>query len=340
MRQPPLDGSLLAWEDIKDAYPWSGLIVGNGLSINVWEPFRYPSLYREALRLSTGGLTGKDRALFDSIGTHNFELVLGELSSAIGVLNALGKDIRELLARYRSIQAGLGAAVRAVHVPWTSVPAQTLETIQEVLHEFEWVFSTSYDLLLYWAMGHEDDYGRLVDTLWSPNCRFDPRNTDIRVTSIPVYFLHGAMHLIVEGSGRTRKLKRNATFTLLDQFGQPIKDDPGARPLLVTEASSRDKLRVIEGNEYLAHAYETLQYLAEPIVVLGSSLGEQDRHLTDALSAHPDRPVAVSMMPDRPKVERRDLQGQMFGRLLATPLLFFDATTHPLGAADLAAESA
>jgi hypothetical protein len=65
-------------------------------------------------------LTDQDRALFDSVPTQNFELVLGELSSAIRVLDALGKDTGGLLARYRSIQAALGAAVRAVHVPWTS----------------------------------------------------------------------------------------------------------------------------------------------------------------------------------------------------------------------------
>ena len=71
------------------------------------------------------------------------------------------------------------------------------------------------------------------------------------------------------------------------------------------------------------------------MVVFGCSLGEQDRHLTNALSEHPNRPIAASIMPGR----KRDLQSQqrdIYSRVEAKPLLFFDATTHPLGAANLA----
>jgi Domain of unknown function (DUF4917) len=226
-----------------------------------------------------------------------------------------------------------------VHVPWEDVPATTLATIQRVMHQYEWVFTTNYDLLIYWAMGHEDNYGRLVDCFWGTNCRFDPSDSDIRARSIPVFFLHGAMHLIAEESGRTRKLKRTAALTLLDQFGQPIKGDPQARPLMVTEGSWQHKLQAIEANAYLAHVYERLRELDTPLVVFGSSFGEQDRHLTNALSAHPDRPVAVSMRPG-PENDLRPRQREIYGRLEAQPLLFFDATTHPLGSSGLAAAPA
>lgn len=335
MRQRVPDGSLVNWSDIEDEFRRSALLLGNGLSVNVWSGFRYGSLYKEARR--AGALTPEDIALFRALKTENFERVLGELSAAIRVDDTLGRSTGPLLARYRSIQAALGKAVRSVHIPWLDVPHDTLGTIQRVLHKHEWVFTTSYDLLLYWSMGHEDDYGRLVDCFWGPNCSFDPGDTDVRVGSIPVLFLHGAMHLIVEGSGRTRKLRRTATLTLLDQFGQPIAGDPRARPLLVTEGSSRDKVAAIEANPYLAFVFETLRRrdLAMPFVVFGSNLGEQDRHLADALSVHPDRPVAVSMMPGS-RSELRAKQADIFGRLLADPLVFFDATTHPLGARDLA----
>jgi hypothetical protein len=62
--------------------------------------------------------------------------------------------------------------------------------------------------------------------------------------------------LIVEGPGATRKLTSDVR-TLLDKFGKPIPGDDEARPLLISEGSARDKLRAIEGNDYLAHAYET-----------------------------------------------------------------------------------
>lgn len=123
--------------------------------------------------------------------------------------------------------------------------------------------------------------------------------------------------------------------TLLDQFGQPIPGDPRARPLLVTEGSARDKLRAIEANDYLSFALGELRREALPLVVFGSSLSPQDQHLVDALNEYPDRPIAVSMLPSGTKRQRAAQQGDLYGRLEAKTLLFFDSTTHPLGSPDL-----
>lgn len=149
-----------------------------------------------------------------------------------------------------------------------------------------------------------------------------------------MYFLHGALHLVVGGSGVTWKLKREAVQTILDQFGEPIADDPLARPLLVTEGSSHDKLRAIDGNAYLSHALEQLRRVELPIVVFGSSLGDHDQHLIDAINERPSRPVAVSMVSDG-KRELTALQAEIYGRLQAETLVFFDAASHPLGAPGL-----
>jgi hypothetical protein len=155
---------------------------------------------------------------------------------------------------------------------------------------------------------------------------------------IPIYFLHGALHLVVGGTGVTWKLRRTAIHTLLDQFGQPIAGDERARPLLVTEGSARDKLQAIEANEYLTHALGRLRANRQPLVVFGSSLSEQDRHIADALNEFPERPVAVSMLPgDRRAVATAQLE--IYGRLRAETLLFYDATTHPLGSSDLRVSS-
>jgi hypothetical protein len=98
----------------------------------------------------------------------------------------------------------------------------------------------------------------------------------------------------------------------------------------VTEGTARDKLRAIEGNTYLAHALETLNSVELPLVVFGSSLGPQDDHLLDALNEHTERPIAVSLRPDkrRPLAAR---QADIYARLETDDLQFFDATTHPLG---------
>src|SRR5207244_4783470 len=74
------DGTLDHWEDIADEENWQVLLLGNGLSRNVWKPFGYRSLLEHAAKAE---LTDKDRALF--YGTTNFERVLNDLNTAIRV---------------------------------------------------------------------------------------------------------------------------------------------------------------------------------------------------------------------------------------------------------------
>lgn len=320
------DGSLAGWPSIAAGLEGAALLVGNGLSINVWPGFAYGRLFDHA---KSGGLTPLDLALFDH--TPNFERVLGDLNTTIRVNEALGLPSEPVYERYRSIQRGLGHAVREVHVGRTQIPEAALSAIRSELLRYSWIFTTSYDLLIYWAMGCGGRFHPFMDHFRGSRLRFDPDKSHVESGRIPVYFLHGALHLRVGGDGRTWKLRQSLVATLLEQFGEPTVGDPQARPLLVTEGSARDKLRAVEGNGYLAHALDRLRAQELPVVVFGCSLGRQDQHLVDVLNERPGRRVAVSMVPG-PKRELAAAQGEIYGRLAADELVFFDATTHPLGA--------
>ena len=325
------DGTLHDWEEIADAEAWQGLLLGNGLSINVWKPFGYQSLMEQAAKAQ---LTDEDRALFD--GTTNFERVLADVNTAVRVAEAVGVDSSRLVERYRSIQRALGHAVRQVHLARAQVPARTLTTIRAVMESSEWVFTTSYDLLIYWAMGYGGKYRPFKDHFrYGGRCEFDPRRYSVFEGEVPVYYLHGALHLVVGGSGKTWK-RVGSLQTILDQFGQPIDGDSQARPLLVTEGSAHDKLRAIEANDYLTRALDQLRVLDLPLVVFGSNLGPQDEHLVRAIGEHPSRPLAISMR-NRPRAELLARQSEIFLRLKAKRIYFYDSATHPLGAANLAA---
>ena len=328
---PPIDGSLPSWHDVAKQHDWSALLLGNGLSINVWPGFAYSSLFDHA---HSHGLTEQERKLFD--GTRNFERALSDLTTAMRVGKVLRMETDPILERYRSIQVALGHAIREVHPKRSSVPDVGLRAIRAAMLDYEWVFTTSYDLIVYWAMG-SDGWRPFIDMLkYGGRCEFDSDRADVYADEIPVYFLHGALHLVVGGSGTTWKLRKTYLQTLLDQFGQPIGGDPEARPLLVTEGSAIEKLRAIEGNHYLAHALQRLRDVDLPIVIFGSSLSTQDDHLVDALNEQPDRPVAVSMLPGSKK-ELATRQAEIFGRLETESLVFFDATSHPLGSPALRA---
>jgi Domain of unknown function (DUF4917) len=325
MPTPRLDGSLEAWPNLSAQFAEAALLCGNGLSINIWPAFAYGSLFDHA---HDGGLTAEDLALFGA--TENFERVLSDLNTAIRVNETLGQPADRIYARYRSIQRGLGSAVRAVHLIRSQIQGTALQSIRGELLRYEWIFSTSYDLLLYWAMGCGGSFSPFIDHFRGPQLEFDPDRADVFVGQIPVYFLHGALHLVVGGLGITWKLRRGAIQSVLDQFGEAIDGDPRARPLLVTEGTARDKLRAIEGNVYLAHSLQMLRSIELPIVVFGSSLGLQDDHLLDALNEHPRRAIAVSLLPETPRALAAR-KADIYARLETDELLFFDATTHPLG---------
>jgi hypothetical protein len=197
------DGTLVDWKDIATSHKWDTLLLGNGMSINIWEPFAYRSLYDHA-KLTR--LNAREGRLFAA--TPNFERVLADLLTAIKVNEAVGIGCDLLLECYRNVQRALVRAVRDVHLNQTAIPLPTRELIGDVMREFQWVFTTSYDLLVYWGMAARDFEPFMDHFRFRRRCEFDPGRAKVVPGRIPVYFLHGALHLVVGGSGATWKLRQ------------------------------------------------------------------------------------------------------------------------------------
>jgi Domain of unknown function (DUF4917) len=102
----------------------------------------------------------------------------------------------------------------------------------------------------------------------------------------------------------------------------------------VSEGSSGDKLAAIESNDYLSLAYAEFSRDHRPLVVFGHSL--QDEHIHAGIAAPPweTRAIAISVPPG--SSEEIIAQRLEFHQLLPDArLLFFDATSHSLGAPEL-----
>ena len=333
------DGSLATWQEVAaDFGDRPALLLGNGLSRHVWDSFGYPLLYDKApLGDEPGCLSAADRRLFEVLGTRNFERVLAELAAAIQMAEALNVDAERFHDRYRSIQLALGSAVRRVHAGYHDVPAGALEAIGGVLQEQGVVFTTSYDLIVYWAM-RAVNFKRVCDCFWN-EATFDPGDSAPTPSQTPVYFLHGGLHLVAMDSGLTRKSVASGQ-SLLVQFERLLRGDEDGLPLLVTEGAARHKVQAIEENDYLAHAFHLLGKCGRPLVVFGSRLGEGDQHLVEALNRNRDRPVAVSIHAEgRDESDISAVKGALRGHLKSSRLLFFDAATHPLGLSELSRSS-
>jgi hypothetical protein len=215
------------WIDIDDG-DWPTLLVGNGASRAVSSKFAYDSLYASA------PLTQDDSDLFEALGTTNFEEVLNHLRTASLVCDQLGHASSDVDDRYESIRDALINAVHTHHVGWSDVDAgDRLLKISEALLAYEAVFTTSYDLLIYWAIMNAglpsgDGFG---DLFWNADHAFDPFDTEPFDDKTLVYWLHGGLHLYRTGAGRAKK-RTNTGANLLESFAT------GNRvPLFVSEGT-------------------------------------------------------------------------------------------------------
>ena len=99
---------------------------------------------------------------------------------------------------YRRIQLALGHAIRKVHLTRTQVPTPILESIRAELVKHEWIFTTSYDLQICWAMSCGPDRGRpfapfLDHFRWGNRGEFDPERSPVEAHEV-----RGAAEVLAE----------------------------------------------------------------------------------------------------------------------------------------------
>jgi len=316
-----LDDNIGTWAEIKDECDWSGLLLGNGFSQNIWTSFGYSSLFETASTGAGATLSADDIALFDRFGTKNFEWVLSALATSKAVLHALGQAHDLIDERENSIREALIQAVHAVHIPWLSIEDEKLDRVAAELATYASIYSTNYDLLLYWSLMRAP--GQFRDYFWARE--FDVSNTEIWGKTTKVHYLHGGLHLYRKPNGQTLKRTAGGGLNLLDLFATPFED---AAPLFISEGTAAEKLASIYRSDYLSFVFSQLARDEGPLVIFGHSLGESDSHLVDAINAHPGREVAVAM---RANADIRRTKAEIIATLPNADIYFFDAATHPLG---------
>jgi len=322
--QDCVDATLEDWNNIKEEYNSSGLLIGNGASRAIWDDFRYSSLYNKAKsKYIEHPLLQADKAIFKSMKTKDFERVLAALWTTEVVCKALGRNqtVSIVHERYESIQNALIEAVHDVHVTWSE---EVLTKIHSALLQYTSVYSTNYDLLLYWAIMTKKP-PKFIDYFWYGD--FDITNLEHFLSFRKrILYLHGGLHLVRLPSGETRKLTAIRS-NLLDQFGKSL--DRGETPLFVTEGTADDKLASINRSSYLSFAYNEFTNHEGDLVVFGHSLDPSDHHLIKAMQQWGKRNIAISIRRSAPNIIER--KADLLKQLPDANLSFFKAETHPLG---------
>lgn len=318
---------LLDWCDVEGGCDWETLILGNGLSINIWADFAYSRLFEQAT------LDRVALRLFTDFDTQNFETVLEALWHAEKTLIALGRRPGRVTELYEDVRSALFQAVRQVHVPWSRIDRPRLQQICDAMRSHRFVFTLNYDLLTYWAAMQRGANLAIRDFFWSDDNTFDISDATLEEHTTGLFYLHGGLHLWQDSiSGRTGKwtTSKGSRVTLLKSLETKVSSITSRRPLFVSEGTSAQKMAVIRRSDYLTYALETLSDNTANTVIFGASFGEQDKHIAAAIASGPKRDIAISIRPGTQDQNdaaiatyRANLPGQR--------LLFFDSTSHPLG---------
>lgn len=335
LSEPSVENAkLLDWPTAKERADWTGLLVGNGASIVIWEQFAYDSIFERAQsNIIDHPLEDEDRDIFEAFDTTNFEQVLAALKISSLVLGVLGRDASFLRTRYESVQTALFEAIHSVHVAWgTSLNFEKrLNSIRDELVNYEWVYSLNYDLILYWAVMSRYQGRGIGDFFWHSDKSFDPADTELADWAndwTKIVWLHGGIHLRRHIDGTNYKATQSSG-SLLDQFKTSYSSQ--RTPLLVSEGTAEDKYRAITRSAYLEFGLRSLGEHDGGLVVFGSSLRSEDEHLVRAINAQPIPDLAFSIRASNDASTIRKRKAELRAQFPKSNLYFFDSATHPLG---------
>lgn len=272
------------------------LLLGNGFSM-AYDPkiFSYNALHDFVAKLDDKDLS----TILGVIETRNFEVIMQHLDNFSALLSAFGADSKlkdRIDAASARLKKSLLDAVKALHPEHVfKVPEDKSRTCSEFLKVFldlnGKVFSTNYDLLLYWVLmrnsvvKHVDGCGRELENpdefvppeeqIWSELTWGKHRDTQ------NVFYVHGALPFFDSGVAVTKE-EYDVYNYLLKNISNRM--DKGEYPIFVTAGDGMQKLSHIKHNEYLTFCYDTLCNTKGSLVTFGFNFGEYDEHIIEAIN--------------------------------------------------------
>jgi len=254
------------------------LLLGNGFSISCDRRFCYDNLYDCASQ----NYSDKLKALFTLEGNNNFEGVLKIIDDSINVNNIYEQhDFNvQLEADKTAVRDSLIRALLETHmIDTTELSDAYKRSCGDFLKPYFNVFTTNYDLLLYWVeranegLQGYDGFGNDENNDAADYVVFTERIGGKK----GCFFLHGALH-IYRFNGQLRKHTWCRTGTPLIEG---IQEGFGRNqyPLFVAEGSSENKMRQIMSDPYLDYCLGKLGRIQDNLVTYGISFGDNDEHI-------------------------------------------------------------
>lgn len=282
------------------------LLLGNGFSMALFpDIFSYKRLFEEADFKKIPHV----KRLFEELKTFDFEIVIRNLLTAPCIVKVyeqvFNDDYSDLISRMESdanlLKEILVQTIAGKHPGKVNdIPEEYYHACKSFLAQFKKVYTLNYDILLYWALLHDDPVNHfdINDGFINPDPIF---GCDYRVFDSPhsptFFFLHGALHIFDAGTDVRKFTWSDTGIPLMEQVRDAL--DKGLFPLFVAEGTSNEKITKINHSAYLSKALRSFESICDQakgsLFIFGHSLESNDAHILHKIDEGKIRNIFVSV---------------------------------------------
>lgn len=273
------------------------LLLGNGFSIAYDSRiFSYNALSTFIEKIDNPLL----QKLFTRINTKNFEQIMQQLDNFCDIADVFSTDkelVKKIKSASLSLKESLIEAVKELHPEHVfKVPEEKSHQCSLFLSEYlsngGKIFSTNYDLLLYWVTMRNDlknsgdGCGRDIEN--STDEYIPPEDLELselrwgrNLKDQTIFYLHGALQFFDTGIDIVKE-QYDPDHYLLEKIKERMENKE--YPIFVTAGSPNEKMNHIVHNKYLSNCYDELCSIQGSLITFGFHFGESDEHIIDAIN--------------------------------------------------------
>lgn len=304
------------------------LLLGNGFSIacraNI---FHYGSLYDQADFSNIPEV----ESVFEALQTQDFEKTIRALENAAVILPAYFADgslgSAKMLEHAATLKEVLVETIAGNHpdLP-SSIDDSEFLACRRFLSNFlsgnnnGHVFTLNYDLLLYWAIMHDEDplvdeaiYLQRNDSFGNdedePEADYVVWQGETAAHSANIHYLHGALHLFDAGAELQKYTWVRSGVPLVEQTRKALATNKF--PLFVAEGSTVQKKNRIRHNAYLYQGLKVLTSNANQgqhcFFIFGHSLAQNDDHILKRLGKGTFKKLYIGIFGDLNSIGNQEI---------------------------------
>jgi hypothetical protein len=320
------------WNDLKDTFDGSDILIGNGFSINLHQELSYKSLFEI---FKTQCRNPKVINLFKALKTHNFEFVMDVLNNARDVGEIFNLDYEKIIPIIGELRIGLINAICQTHPSHKDLYPEIFRSLAVDFLSFRDIYTTNYDIFLYKIILSNNNLIKLCkirgqefqDEFYDKLGKHKLGIGDEFANCRKIYYLHGALFLYHDFQGTYKIAKGDHDGEYINMLRIEIEN--GNSPLFIAEGNSQDKLNAINRNYYLRSCSQALKVSNKDLLVIyGSSFNNNDSHITGWINQSKPKSIAISIYTtNKDENTLKEEMSRLNNLFVNSQIAFYDSST-------------